>query len=54
MNNDLDVQLTNIITELEGLSERIRLLPDHPAFTDALNAVIEAKEATISGRSELQ
>lgn len=42
-----------IANDLDSLIHRIEALPANPGYTDALNAVQEAKAAILSGRAEL-
>jgi hypothetical protein len=50
---DHDQQAAVIANDLDSLIHRIEALPAHPGYTDALNAVAEAKAAVVSARVEL-
>jgi len=53
MPRNLDTEAAIIVNELDSIAMRIEGLQAHPAYTDALNAVKEAKAAMISGRGEI-
>ncbi len=42
-----------LINDLDNMVVYIEALPAHPRYTDALNAVLRAKDALIAGRSDL-
>jgi hypothetical protein len=50
---DPDTQAAIVVNDLDSLRYRIEALPPHPAYTDALNSVTEAKAAIADGRADL-
>lgn len=48
-----DSQAAIIANDLDSLVHRIEALPAHPRYTDALNAVSQAKQAVNDGRIDL-
>jgi hypothetical protein len=47
----LDIKAAIIVNDLDSMLHRIEELQAHPRYTDALNAVKNAKQAMVDGRS---
>lgn len=48
-----DSEAAVIINDLDSLMHRIASLQAHPRYTDALTAVLDAKQAMIDGRVDI-